>query len=405
MVDGECPACRLELRCRWSRLSPLPDEKEYDDDLSSWSIDVREIVVEGGCDVPGGLSLVLARIAAQSAASEIARLLLLPPDGEGREPDRRRDDALLYVSLPLSDGEGCQKLLLSDLDDDNDVGVRRLFASMDDDYDRAGRRHSEAELVDMVDGTGAVLGSLPRPYVHAWNVLHRGVGLLVSKDEDVLRSLDDGRTMPLVYVHRRTSTKRIFPSLYDMFVGGVSCRGERSRTTAAREVAEELGLGRALEFVDGGGMTMTGSATTTTIQENDDPLSDELFKCTVCTPYNRCVVSVFSYVARDGEEVISWQDEEVAWGGYVPYDVVEYAAYASIERLANRGDWPGILPLPPPPPPTITTTTTTPGEVLTWESDNDDKSQCDSWDFVPDGLLVWDAWKSYVRNQRRGAVV
>ena len=127
---------------------------------------------------------------------------------------------------------------------------------MDDDDDRA-ERHSEAELVDMVDGEGAVLGSLPRPYVHAWNVLHRGVGLIVAKDEDVLRSIDDGRTTPMVYVHRRTSTKRIFPSLYDMFVGGVSCRGERSRTTAAREVAEELGLGRALDFVDGGGETMT----------------------------------------------------------------------------------------------------------------------------------------------------
>ena len=68
-----------------------------------------------------------------------------------------------------------------------------------------------------------------------------------------------------------------------------------------------------------------------------DPLSDELFKCTVCTPYNRCVVSMFTYTARAGEDV-TWQEEEVAWGDYVPYDVVELAADASVDRLVRRGD-------------------------------------------------------------------
>ncbi len=58
---------------------------------------------------------------AQSAASEIARL-----SEEGRGGGTR-----LLVTLPLSEGEGCQELHLSDLVDD-DVGVRRLFASMND---------------------------------------------------------------------------------------------------------------------------------------------------------------------------------------------------------------------------------------------------------------------------------
>jgi hypothetical protein len=160
----------------------------------------------------------------------------------------------------------------------------------------------------MVDREGRVLGSLPGPYVHAWNILHRGVGLIVAMDEE--RSSEGGRAL-MVYMHRRTMMKRIFPSHYDMFVGGVSCRGEGARMTTAREVAEELGLRRAMDFVfgKGGGETMTAG--------ENDPLSDKLFKCTVCTVYNRCVVAVFTYTTCDGEN-ITWQEEEVALGDYVP---------------------------------------------------------------------------------------
>ncbi len=84
----------------------------------------------------------------------------------------------------------------------------------------------------------------------------------------------------MVYMHRRTTIKRIFPYFYDMFVRGVSCRGEGARMTAAQEVAEELGLRRAIDFVlgKGGGEAMTTG--------ENDPLSDKLFKCTVCTVYN-----------------------------------------------------------------------------------------------------------------------
>lgn len=46
-----------------------------------------------------------------------------------------------------------------------------------------------------------------------------------------------------VYCHRRTSTKRVFPSMYDMFIGGVSGTMEPAATTALRELGEELGLG------------------------------------------------------------------------------------------------------------------------------------------------------------------
>ncbi len=78
--------------------------------------------------------------------------------------------------------------------------------------------------------------------------------------------------------------------------------------TAVREVAEELGLRRAMAFVfgKGGGETLTAA--------ENDPLSEKLFKCTV---YNRCVVAMFTYTTCDGEN-ITWQEEEMAWGDYVP---------------------------------------------------------------------------------------
>ena len=62
--------------------------------------------------VSGELVCILARVMAQSAASEIARL-----SKEGRGGGTH-----LLVTLPLSEGEGCQELHLSDLVND-DVGV------------------------------------------------------------------------------------------------------------------------------------------------------------------------------------------------------------------------------------------------------------------------------------------
>merc|ERR1712194_483132 len=152
-----------------------------------------------------------------------------------------------------------------------------------------------------------------------------------------------------------------------MFVGGVSLSGEDSKLTAAREVAEELGLSRALD--DQG-------------PPNHDALLDPLFTCVVCTSYNRCVVTVFQYTVRDPSvETVSWQEEEVAWGDFVPYEIVEAASDLSIQRLVSKEEWPGMLPaiqskrkggIPP--------------------NEGYDHDEWATWDFVPDGLLVWEAW-------------
>jgi len=126
------------------------------------------------------------------------------------------------------------------------------------------------------------LAIVPRLLVHMHNILHRGVGIVLLRTHSDSNETIDKNSRALhptcdLYCHQRTLTKRIFPGLYDMFVGGVSSAGENASVTAAREVAEELGLERALHF-------------------EKSPISDPLFLCTVCTSYNRCVVTVFQYI-------------------------------------------------------------------------------------------------------------
>ena len=305
----------------------------------------------------------------QSAASQIARSDVTK-------------DALLRIAVPLLEGDGCQKLLLSDLSSEDNkpnlYGVRKLFDPLNSQY-------ANMEIVDMVNHDGIVLGSLPRPYVHTWNILHRGIGMMVSKDEDIFKTLQSGK-IPEVYVHQRTSTKRVFPSLYDMFVGGVSSTGEEAQLTAAREVAEELGLKHALEVLE---------SSNKEDEQTLNPLSEKLFQCTVCTSYNRCVVSMFTYTCDTKLESISWQEEEVAWGDYVPYDIVELSGDMSIDRLVQSGDWPGSK-----------SSGFDSGSRDHLETAKELKGKYgnehawESWDYVPDGLLVWEAWKSYLNQMK-----
>jgi len=226
--------------------------------------------------------------------------------------------------------------------------------------------NADEEWVEMVTGTRQSLGQVPRRFVHTFNLLHRGIGLFVTKD----KSIDPTKKrFPDLYVHRRSSSKRIFPSLYDMFVGGVSMSGESPELTARREVAEELGLSRALG--------------------EEDAVGNALFDCTVCTSYNRCVVTLFSYTMKSREETVTWQEEEVEWGGFIPYEVVVAAADRSIQRLAAKNEWPGSYPAIQ-----STVTGSMPTEMTFYNAD------WKQWDFVPDGLLVWGAWLEYIAKAK-----
>jgi len=240
-----------------------------------------------------------------------------------------------------------------------------------------GQTNQKIEMNDLVNQKGQSVGHVPRFLVHQYNLLHSGIGLIIiqrqkqQQDNKDVAFLSTTMEDTSLYVHRRTDTKRIFPSLYDMFVGGVCTAGESLRETAYRELEEELGLSRKEAFS-----------------------KQPLFSCTCCTSYNRCVVTVYSYQFDQSKDSVRWQPEEVAWGQLVPYSIVEKAAQASIERYQQSSQWPGNL-LPDdnyPPQSTIDS------------SSNDDEKiqeQIPQWDFVPDGLLVWEAWLHWFQKQQQ----
>ncbi|MFJ4877680.1 NUDIX hydrolase [Streptomyces sp. NPDC088745] len=86
------------------------------------------------------------------------------------------------------------------------------------------------EILDVVDERDEVVGQAPRGEVYARGLRHRCTFVRVRDA--------DGR----IFVHRRTATKLVYPSLYDMFVGGVVGAGESYDAAALREAQEELGV-------------------------------------------------------------------------------------------------------------------------------------------------------------------
>ena len=97
---------------------------------------------------------------------------------------------------------------------------------------------SAIEWVDVVDEADQVVGRASRGDVRAHNLLHRNVAVLCADAK--------GR----VYLHQRSPTKDLFPSLYDVFVAGVVNEGEDYDAAAVRELSEELGIeGATPEFL------------------------------------------------------------------------------------------------------------------------------------------------------------
>jgi 8-oxo-dGTP pyrophosphatase MutT (NUDIX family) len=137
------------------------------------------------------------------------------------------------------------------------------------------------EIVDLVDDENRIVGRAKRSDVRAKNLLHRGVGIVCKSSAGQ------------VYVHRRTTTKDVFPGLYDMLVGGVVGSGESYEAAARREILEELGI--------------------------DGPEPRHLFHHLYLGPLNRSWVAVYE-VIWDGP--IRHQESEVAWGSYLSLEEV-----------------------------------------------------------------------------------
>jgi 8-oxo-dGTP pyrophosphatase MutT (NUDIX family) len=87
-----------------------------------------------------------------------------------------------------------------------------------------------SEIVALVDRTGAVVGSAERSVVRRENLLHAATAVLV-RDPD-----------RRIYVHRRSPAKDWAPSHHDAAAGGIMAYGEQPAASAARELAEELGV-------------------------------------------------------------------------------------------------------------------------------------------------------------------
>ncbi|MEW1791509.1 MULTISPECIES: NUDIX domain-containing protein [Streptomyces] len=89
---------------------------------------------------------------------------------------------------------------------------------------------SSDEIIDIVDEHDHVVRQASRGEAYAQGLRHRCVFVLARDAEN------------RIFVHRRTATKTVFPSRYDMFVGGVVGAGETYDEAALREAEEELGV-------------------------------------------------------------------------------------------------------------------------------------------------------------------
>ena len=155
-----------------------------------------------------------------------------------------------------------------------------------------GRVTAGEEMVALYDSAGAVVGAVPRSRMRAERLWHATTGVLV-------RSLDGSR----VFVHRRTSSKDVFPGMLDVWAGGVVAAGESPDVTAVRELAEEYGL--------------SGVAV------------QPLFSGTYELPDVRC--HAFLYEARsDGPFVVQESEIESAW-----WEPVE-----RLRTLVGDREWP-----------------------------------------------------------------
>ncbi|MFL5340270.1 MAG: NUDIX hydrolase [Gemmataceae bacterium] len=86
------------------------------------------------------------------------------------------------------------------------------------------------ELIDLIDDAGNTIGVITRREMRGQRLPHRCVYLFVFNSRGEL------------FIHQRTATKDVFPSYWDVAVGGVLAAGESFDAGAKRELFEELGV-------------------------------------------------------------------------------------------------------------------------------------------------------------------
>ncbi|MGN8345180.1 NUDIX hydrolase [Pseudomonas sp. SMV71] len=94
----------------------------------------------------------------------------------------------------------------------------------------AHRAASDAELIAWVDEHDNLLGSLVRSELRERGLIGRGTYIMLFNSAGEL------------CVHRRTLSKAIYPGFWDVAAGGMVQANETYAESAARELAEELGV-------------------------------------------------------------------------------------------------------------------------------------------------------------------
>jgi isopentenyldiphosphate isomerase len=92
---------------------------------------------------------------------------------------------------------------------------------------------AELEEIDVVDEQDAVVGRAKRGEMRARRLRHRATYILLFNS--------GGQ----IFVHQRTADKDVYPSYFDVAVGGVVLSGESYDDGARRELEEEVGISTA----------------------------------------------------------------------------------------------------------------------------------------------------------------
>jgi 8-oxo-dGTP pyrophosphatase MutT (NUDIX family) len=132
------------------------------------------------------------------------------------------------------------------------------------------------EIVALVDRAGVVVGAATRSVVRRGNLLHAATAVLVRN------------SARQIYVHRRSDLKDWAPGFHDCAAGGVVQYGEEPAASAARELAEELGIA---------GTTLR-------------PLGTSLYEDDETRCFEHCFETTW-----DGPVVHA--DDEVVWGAWM----------------------------------------------------------------------------------------
>ncbi len=93
------------------------------------------------------------------------------------------------------------------------------------------------EVVQIVDRQNRIIGVQPRSVMRRQALTHRASFILVFNARDEF------------FLQKRTETKDIYPSYWDVAAGGVVLAGESYEESARRELAEELGIAASLTFL------------------------------------------------------------------------------------------------------------------------------------------------------------